>query len=70
MLGKEEVDGIRTTVLSFIGGSRNIPIWYRLWVDSEVLVRRAEMRAQGHFMDHLYFEFDGPPQVTPPVAET
>jgi copper transport protein len=70
ILGQEKVEGIGTTVLSFFGGSENTPIWHRLWVDSEGLVRRAEMRAQGHFMDHRYFDFDGPLQVTPPVAET
>ncbi|MGH2653342.1 MAG: copper resistance CopC/CopD family protein [Actinomycetota bacterium] len=66
ILGQENMDGIATTVLAFFGGSGNTPIWYRLWVDSEGLVRRAEMRAQGHFMDHRYFDFDAPFQVQPP----
>jgi copper transport protein len=69
VLGKEELDGIATTVLSFFGGSGNVPIWYRLWVDSQGLVRRAEMRAQGHFMDHRYFDFGAPFQVEPPTAD-
>jgi copper transport protein len=69
VLGKEELEGIGTTVLSFFGGSGNIPIWYRLWVDSQGLVLRAEMRAQGHFMDHLYFDFGAPFQVEPPTAD-
>lgn len=46
------------TVLSlFIDVSDN-PIWYRLFVDDEGLVHRAEMRAKGHFMDHRYTAFD------------
>ncbi|HXF57497.1 MAG TPA: hypothetical protein VNO34_08015, partial [Actinomycetota bacterium] len=68
IVGREEVDGLTTTVLSFFGQSGTVPIWYRLWVDPEGLVRRAEMRAQGHFMDHRYFGFDAPLRITPPVA--
>lgn len=67
ILGQEKADGTATTVLSFFGGSGNVPIWYRLWVDSPGLVRRAEMRAQGHFMDHRYFGFDTPFRVEPPA---
>jgi copper transport protein len=69
IVGQEELDEVSTTILSFFAGSGNTPIWYRLWVGPEGLVRRAEMRAQGHFMDHRYSGFDGPLQVTPPVAE-
>jgi hypothetical protein len=69
IVGREKLGGVSTTVLSFFGGSGNTPIWYRLWVDREGLVPRAEMRAQGHFMDHRYLDFDGPLQVTPPAAE-
>ena len=42
------------------------PYWYRLWVDSDGLVRRAEMRGPGHFMDHQYRDFDTPVQIEPP----
>jgi hypothetical protein len=68
ILGREDLDGVTTTVLSFFGRSGIIPIWYRLWVDPEGLVRRAEMRAQAHFMDHRYLDFDAPLRITVPVV--
>ena len=68
IVGQEELDGVRTSVLSFLGGSGSVPFWYRLWVDEEGLVRRAEIRAQGHFMDHRYFDFDAPLSVEQPAS--
>jgi hypothetical protein len=65
VIGAERVDGIRTEVVAF-AGTGSLPIWFRLWVDDEGLVRRAEMRAQGHFMDHRYFDFDAPIDIEPP----
>jgi hypothetical protein len=69
IMGREEVDGVPTTVISFLGGG-GIPIWYRLWIDDTGLVRRAEMRAQGHFMDHRYLAFDAPLHIRPPLASS
>jgi len=43
---------------AFFGPSDSAPIWFRLWVDADGLVRRAEMRAAGHFMDQRYGDFD------------
>jgi copper transport protein len=65
-IGSDEVGGVRARLLSF-SGSGSIPIWFRLWVDDQGLVRKAEMRAQGHFMDHRYFAFDAPLEIEPPV---
>jgi hypothetical protein len=65
-IGSDEVGGVRARVLSF-SGSGSIPIWFRLWVDDQGLVRKAEMRAQGHFMDHRYFAFDAPLEIERPV---
>jgi hypothetical protein len=67
ILGKEDVRGIPTTVLAFAGGKSGIAVWFRLWVDRSGLVRQAEMRAPGHFMDHRYFDFDGPVDIRPPT---
>lgn len=67
VVGEEVVEGVPTTVVSFfisIGGS---PVWYRLWVDGDALVHRAEMRAEGHFMDHDYFDFGAPISIEAPV---
>lgn len=69
VLGAEPVDGVDTQIVSFFGTTTvegGSPIWYRLWVDDRGLVRRAEMRAEGHFMDHHYFDFDAPLTVSPP----
>ena len=67
VVGEERVEGTRTRILSFFGPTGRTAIWFRLWVDAEDLVRRAEMRAQGHFMDHRYFDFDAPVRIRPPV---
>jgi len=66
IVGEDQVDGVRTTVVSFAGGRQGTPIWFRLWIDPKGLVRRAEMRAQGHFMNDRYFDFDAPITITPP----
>jgi copper transport protein len=69
IVGRDRLDGVDTTVLSFVGGPGGTAIWFRLWVDPGGLVRRAEMRAIGHFMDHRYFAFDAPFQIEPPDRE-
>jgi copper transport protein len=66
ILGRASVDGVRTTEIAFAGGSSDLPVWFRLWVDASGLVHRAEMRAPGHFMDHRYFDYDAPIQIEPP----
>ena len=66
IVGAERVDGVRTEVVAF-AGTGSLSIWFRLWVDGEGLVREAEMRAQGHFMNHRYFDFDAPIEIEPPA---
>jgi copper transport protein len=66
ILGSARVDGVHTTELTFAGGGQDLPIWFRLWVDGEGYVHRAEMRAPGHFMDHRYYDFDAPITIQPP----
>lgn len=68
LLTRAAVEGIDTQVVSFFAGESSTPIWFRLWVDSEGLVRKAEMRAQGHFMDHRYYDFDEPLAIERPVS--
>jgi copper transport protein len=67
ILGSARVEGIRTRILTFFGPSGSTPIWFRLWIDRTGLVRQAEMRAQGHFMSHRYFGFDGEIEIRPPT---
>lgn len=67
LVGHGSVDGRRTTVVSFYGPIQGAPAWFRLWIDPKGYVRKAEMRAQGHFMDHRFFDFDSPVSIRAPV---
>ncbi len=65
----EEISGTPTRVVAFfVNVGDNLPIWYRLWVDDTGLVHRAEMRAEGHFMDHTYSGFDTPISIIAPTG--
>jgi hypothetical protein len=66
IVGSERVDGRPARVLSFFGSSGDTPAWFRLWIGGDGLVRRAQMRAQGHFMDQQYGDFDAPIQIQAP----
>ncbi|MCI0344896.1 MAG: copper resistance protein CopC/CopD [Chloroflexi bacterium] len=65
VLGMDTVDGVPTQVLAFL--RPDVPAWFRIWVrESDGLVVRQEMRAEGHLMDHSYSKLNGPITVTPP----
>ncbi|HVA87671.1 MAG TPA: copper resistance protein CopC [Candidatus Saccharimonadales bacterium] len=65
MLGSATVDGVPCNVIAFL--RPDVPAWFRIWVgQSDGIVRREEMRAEGHIMDHTYSELNGPITVTPP----
>ncbi|MGH2689013.1 MAG: CopD family protein, partial [Actinomycetota bacterium] len=66
IVGSEQIEGRPTQVVSFFEDRDGTPIWFRVWVDADGLVHRAQMRAHGHFMDHRYFDFDAPLTVDPP----
>jgi copper transport protein len=66
ILGSARVDRVRTTELAFAGGDQDLPVWFRLWVDAQGYVHRAEMRAPGHFMDHRYYDHGVPITIQPP----
>lgn len=66
IVGEETVDGVDTRIVTFFVDV-GLPVWYRLWVDDDDRVRRAQMRAQGHFMDHQYYDFDAPITIEPPI---
>ena len=55
-------------VVSFFEAPYGSPVWFRLVVDGQGLVRQAEMRARGHFMDQRYFDFDAAFSIVPPVV--
>lgn len=66
ILGSDTVDGVSSEVIAFV--RPDVPAWFRVWVGtSDGLVRRADMRAEGHIMDHTYTDLNGPITVqTPP----
>lgn len=41
VLGRDDVDGVATTVLSFV--RPEVAAWFRLWVDDDGLVHRMQM---------------------------
>ena len=68
IVGADETDGVPTQVVAFFEELDGGPIWFRLWIDAQGFVRRAEMRAPGHFMDHRYFDFDGAISIVAPIG--
>lgn len=68
VVGSDSLDGVETRVVSFfastVGGTE---IWYRLWIDDDRLVQRAEMLAAGHFMEQRFSGFDPPVDIGPPT---
>lgn len=66
VLGTTEENGQQLQGVSFFENDGGVPIWFELWVDGQGLVRRAEMMAQGHFMEHRYRDFDAPFGIRPP----
>jgi putative copper export protein/methionine-rich copper-binding protein CopC len=69
VVGTEAIGGVPTQIVSFFGRAGALPVWFKLWVDDEGLVHRAEMRAEAHFMDHRYTDFDAPLVIEPPPAD-
>ncbi len=67
IVGADTVDGVQTQILTFFLDLPQTPVWFRLWSDTTGLVHRASMRAQGHFMDHRYTDFDAALSVEPPI---
>jgi hypothetical protein len=68
LLGVGEADGVAMQVVSFFTGTAETPVWIRVWVDGDSLVRRVEMRAQAHIMDERNYDFDAPIVISAPGA--
>ncbi len=66
ILGTDTVDGVPSTIIGFV--RPDIPAWFRIWVGkSDGLLRRADMRAEGHIMNQTYGQLNAPITVqTPP----
>ncbi len=67
VIDSAQLAGHTTQVVAFFQMVTGSPVWFRLWVDEEGLVWRAQMRAQGHFMDDNYRDFDVPLTIEPPL---
>jgi len=68
ILGIQMADGHKTQILAFYGQSGSTGVWFRLWVDAQGLVLQAQMRADGHFMDDRYYDFNAPITIQPPTS--
>jgi copper transport protein len=65
IVGEETVDGVPSRVVAFV--RPELPAWFRIWVGvDDGLVRRMEMRAEGHLMEHDYRRLDEPVSIEPP----
>jgi copper transport protein len=65
LLGSARVDGAESSVIGFV--RLDLPAWFRIWVGkSDGLVRREEMRAEGHIMDHIYSGLNKEVSIEPP----
>jgi len=66
IVGTGVVDGAPSWIIAFV--RPDLPAWFRIWVGiSDGLVRREEMRAESHLMDHVYRELNTAPAVEPPA---
>ncbi len=68
VVGSARIGGVATKIVAFYGSSGGLPVWFRLWIDTHGVVRQADMRAEGHFMDQSFSGFDAPTTVSAPVA--
>jgi hypothetical protein len=65
VIGADIIDGVPSHIVAFV--RPDLPAWFELWVgDADGRVRREEMRAEGHLMQHDYAGFDTPTQIAPP----
>ena len=69
-VGGETLRGTATSIVTFFVNEGDLPVWYRLWIDERGLVHQAEMRARGHFMDHIYSDFNEPMTIRAPKTLT
>ena len=67
LLGTATVDGVPVTEVAFV--RPDVPAWFRVWIGtSDGLIRREQMRAEGHIMDHTYSGFDRATAIGPPPS--
>ena len=65
IIGSETVDGVPSQIITFV--RPDVPAWFRVWVSqSNGIIQREEMRAEGHIMDHTFADLNGPISVQAP----
>ena len=65
VVGTDVVDGVPSHIVAFV--RPDLPAWFELWIgDADGLVRREEMRAEGHLMQHDYGGFNAPTPIVAP----
>jgi hypothetical protein len=65
VVGTDVIDGVASHIVAFV--RPDLPAWFELWIgDSDGLVRREEMRAEGHLMEHDYSGFNTLTQIAAP----
>ena len=67
IVGSQRIGQLDTRIVAFYGQTGDTHLWFKVWVAPSGLVPKAEMRAQGHFMDERYSAFDAPFAIEPPV---
>ena len=66
VVGVATIQGAPSHIVAFV--RPDLPAWFELWIgDSDGLVRREEMRSEGHLMEHDYAGFDAPIAIAPPL---
>ncbi|HTE84736.1 MAG TPA: CopD family protein, partial [Dehalococcoidia bacterium] len=66
IVGRATVDGITTQVVAFFESSSSGPLWFQVWIGSDGLIHQTSMTAEGHYMDHHYYDFNMPLDIQAP----
>ena len=66
IVGRATVDGIATQVVAFYESSSSGPLWFLVWIGSDGLIHQTSMTAEGHYMDHHYYDFNMPLDIQAP----
>ncbi len=65
LVGTATVDGVATQIITFV--RPDVPAWFRIWVrQSDGILLREEMHAEGHLMEHTFADLNGPISIQPP----
>ena len=68
IVGRTTVDGLTAQVVAFFENYSSGPLWFEVWIGSDGLVHQASMTAEGHYMDHSYYDFNMPLNIQAPTA--